>query len=531
VDEAVLAAPGAAGAGGGRHRTSFREVTDVLGKIRDAAISLYRLPPELSPKCDAAAAIRLLLDECSTASVPDDPDGAPIELLGWLEAVIDDAPHLFVVGMNEGSLPASSAGDPFLPERLRARLGIADDSSRYARDAMHLAAAMHSRESVRLVAGRRDTRGDPRRPSRLLLTGAGEALAWRVRALTAEQADGNTRPAPILVAAGSESGFALPPEPVLTFTVPSRLSVTGIRGVLQDPYRYVLEGVLGLERRDDDARELDPLAFGSLAHEVLGRFGHSDDRDSTDADRIADRLDAFLDEALRRRYTVTFPAVALQIEQLRFRLRAFARWQADRTVAGWRIIVVEGVPVRQGGEVDSSITLAAATSEVPFDVDGDPITLHGRIDRIDHHPDRGWAIFDYKTGDDVAKPNALHLEGGRWVDAQLPLYRHIARAISAENGDPVIPADAVVGLGYIALPRDPEETGAQMAEWSEDDLSSADEAVREAVRFIRRGVVEFTGLDGPAQAWDSLGILLGGRLLSAGIAGEGSADEGEGGDE
>jgi len=47
------------------------------------------------------------------------------------------------------------------------------------------------------------------------------------------------------------------------------VSVTGFKLYLQSPYRFYLERVAKLRRARDDARELDPLLFGTLAHEAL----------------------------------------------------------------------------------------------------------------------------------------------------------------------------------------------------------------------------------------------------------------------
>ena len=77
------------------------------------------------------------------------------------------------------------------------------------------------------------------------------------------------------------------------------------------------------------------------------------------------------------------PAVRVQVEQLRARFRAFAHWQASWIRKGWRVVSVEKQP----------------EPGVPFEVDGQPVLLRGKIDRIDHNPETGeWAIFDYKTG-------------------------------------------------------------------------------------------------------------------------------------
>ena len=50
------------------------------------------------------------------------------------------------------------------------------------------------------------------------------------------------------------------------------MSVSSFRLYLQSPYEFYLKHVLRLKTLDDRARELDPLRFGKLAHEVeIGR--------------------------------------------------------------------------------------------------------------------------------------------------------------------------------------------------------------------------------------------------------------------
>ncbi len=105
--------------------------------------------------------------------------------------------------------------------------------------------------------------------------------------------------------------------------------------------------------------------------------------------------------------------------------------------------------------------------------------LRGRIDRVDFHPESGERIlFDYKTSEKALSPEARHLSGKRWVDLQLPLYRHLAarRGISSP-----------LRLGYILLPRELDKVGKSLASWSESDLLSADAEARKVVRRIRKG--------------------------------------------
>ena len=114
--------------------------------------------------------------------------------------------------------------------------------------------------------------------------------------------------------------------------------------------------------------------------------------------------------------------------------------------------------------------------------DGKAPLLTGRMDRIDVHEQTGQCvILDYKSSDAGDGPEQVHRRSGRWVDLQLPLYRHLARGMGLEGP---------LQLGYILLPRDTAKTGFAIAEWGEVQLAEADEvAARRGARHARAEVL------------------------------------------
>jgi ATP-dependent helicase/nuclease subunit B len=499
-----------------RDRPRDRALLAALQGLRDAAASLHRLPDALDEETDAATAMRLLLDAVQGQSVPEEPEEAAVELLGWLELPLDDAPVVVVTGVHEPHLPEAVSADAFLPDALRRRLGMLDNAGRYARDAYHLTALLHSRQRVTLVAGRRDGEGNPLRPSRLLLALEGEALARRVRRLS--EGEGEMPALPARRRPAVTSAFRLPPSPVVEHAPPDRISVTAFRAILADPYRFALERLLGLEEVADTAREMDGGAFGSLAHEVLQQWGAAElAAPSSDPGSIRDTLDETLDREVAKRFgRDPLPAVRIQAEHLRARLHRFADWQAARATEGWRIAHVEG-----GASVTTTL-----------EVDGEPITLSGRIDRIDHHPPSGaWQILDYKTGDRATDPEKAHRKGRtpprEWVDLQLPLYRELLPEIRGADGSSLIPPHAMeaVEYGFILLPRDLEAVGCALADWGAADLDEAVEVARDCVRMIRSGRYEFDPDRSAPFESGGLAALLGRRQLLG--AADDEAEEGE----
>jgi hypothetical protein len=501
-----------------------RRIIDACQALRDAANDLYRLPPALDEACDAPTAIRQLLDEVQGVALPADSERGAIELLGWLELHLDDAPVAVVTGFNEPFLPESVNAHAFLPNALRERLGMMDNAHRYARDAYELTALLRSRERVRVIAGRRGATGDPLRPSRLLFAVEGPELAARVQRFF-HDAPARVAPATAVRPPAAPPGrFRMPAEPVIRAPEPLRvLPVTAFRHLLADPYLYALEKIVRLRRQDDEARELDGLRFGILAHEVLEHFARTAEVDSTDERGIRRRLDALLDERAHAHFgKQALPAVLVQLEQLRARLHGFARWQAGWIAQGWRVVGVECGTPRDG---------------IPFAVDGEPFHLTGRIDRVDWHPvDGKLALFDYKTGDRGDTPEETHRSGRkesrRWIDLQLPLYRHLVSALQDGDGHhlfPEVPAEAIQ-LGYILLPGDPGRAGAVLASWSAEELADADACACEVVRGVRRNEFTFDRTHASTYRKSDLAPVLGiGSLESAaGSDGDEADAEGEG---
>jgi RecB family exonuclease len=292
-------------------------------------------------------------------------------------------------------------------------------------------------------------------------------------------------PKPSLLPHGERSGFVVP-APRRGATKASSINtlrVTAFRDYLVCPYRFYLRHVLRLESVDDRAVELDGAAFGRLAHEVMQRFGKSELADAIDPEPIAGYLSHALDKVAKEQFGADPPAaVVIQIEQLRQRLWALARWQAEQAIAGWRV-------VKQHIERDLIATL---------DVDGEPFTVKGRIDRIDQHEQHGYRILDYKTADSAQSPEGAHRDAdGTWTDFQLPLYAVLARKQYNLAGP--------IALGYVQMPKDLRKVGFAQVEWSDDEIVEAIERVKEIVRKVRRG--EFWPPNAPPPFVDEFGRI------------------------
>ncbi len=401
-----------------------------------------------------------------------------VEILGWLDLALDDAPALVVVGLNHPFVPAAVTSDPFLPGTIRSELRMADNRRRYARDVYALHLMLSSRTSIRFIVGRTAADGSPTPPSRLLSASRPADSARRVRRLLTRRRE------PVSVHHRWDQGpqHALIPIPGLPIPdqpgeLVTRMSVTAFRDYLMCPYRFFLRHVLKMRLLDDAASELAANQFGDLVHNALELFGKSADKNESAVNKIEASLIQHLHQYAAGQYgDCVSSAVRLQITQAERRLKVVAQRQAQHVDQGWQIYQCEASanPEEHGAGID---------------VDGKRMGLSGRFDRIDFHPASGrWAILDYKTHGH--KPEKKHLkrsdDGEQWIDLQLPLYRLMI---------PFLGIDAPpeeVELGYFNISEKEEETRINIAEFSEQQMKDAESLIRDCIRAIWAGKFEPT---------------------------------------
>lgn len=382
-----------------------------------ATLTLDENDPSHRELAAAAACVRDARAECESPLVPDRLKAAVLSrrlaaagymleplsrnvlaAAGWLETQYLAEDEIVFCGFNETCVPESIVGHPFVPDSLRAALGLATNASRGRRDAFILAEAIRCRAKNAVTLRMHQIAGDGNvmKPSRLVFPCVPDAelgpLAARLYSISA--ASGAGAPAK-----------AVPRAWLMKLPVPpkekrwrARISATMLDSYMRDPFKFLLYELFG-EKTDDRKRELDAREFGTLCHDALDDFAKSPLKDSEDADEIA----AFLREAVRRRlsrFPDPLPAVVeLQGEAACERLSHFAARQAERRRAGWRIAFAEE---------KMECTIGAA-----------PTRIRGRIDRIDTNENDDIEIIDYKTWDDTEKKRD---------SVQLAIYRAMLEA-------------------------------------------------------------------------------------------------------
>ena len=427
-----------------------------------------------------------VLDALQEGQMADLRGEVDLVLHGWLELPWEPAPGLVITGFNDEHIPGSPGADPFLPDKARQKLGLSCQATRRARDGyLFRAMAEQRRETgaLHVILGRVSSDQDALRPSRLLLDASDADLPDRVRHLfPREEEESAASPRPRRI-----SAFQL--HPPLRQWKKDTISAYTLKRYLACPFRFYLSDVLGMRAVESGQRELSPMDFGNVVHAVLESFSRDKAMpDSTDENRIASWLIEALETQAHARLggRPLFP-VALQIESMRQRLRAFAKIQAELRADGWRIITAEENFGKEWG---------LSFSGVPFT---------GKIDRIDRNVHTGMLrVIDYKTSKSEKGPSVAHYRKAkpheqdnpgeswkcfedakdvcqRWTDLQLPLYvAAVARKWPDAPG---------VETAYITLPATVEDV--KLRPWenlSADVLSSATDCAEEAVSRIQQGI-------------------------------------------
>ncbi|MGJ8676279.1 MAG: PD-(D/E)XK nuclease family protein [Akkermansiaceae bacterium] len=446
----------------------------------------------------------MLAESLQSCRVSDDRGDTSLDLQGWLEISYDPARHLVLAGMHEECVPDGTPDDAFVPDSLRESLGLRDSRGRFARDAFLLKSAVQSRLKqgrVDAVVARFNDQGEARKPARLLMRQSGEELAAIVSHLFAESS--STRSQGGAWQRDWQLDLPVLPNPYLEDS--KSLSPSAIKDYLHCPLRFYLKRVVKMKTFEAGKREMNPMDFGNICHDVVDVFGKNKAvRNSLDKDEIAQFLSDTLDQEVRKQYggRLSLPLM-VQLESARERLRVFASHQVAERLAGWQIVETE---------------FGVGSSDVPWSLSGQPMQM--TVDRIDRHEDGvRWRVWDYKTSATAKEPKSQHIKqwkeeenrrqlaellppkDQRWADVQLPLYAVFVQEYFNTKELPEV--------GYIQLPKSVNNVGFTL--WKDFDQALADHALtwaESAVSSILAGeFMHCTELPAAERDWDDFSEL------------------------
>lgn len=453
------------------------DLKNTLALIGGAIVELKSCQELLGP-IPGWRAMELLLVAIEDEVITDESKRGSIEALGWLEAAVDRAPFMVIVGLNEGIVPRGKVEDSLLPESVRRDLGMATGETRAARDAFLLRGLLCSRQKtgqVWSIVSKKDADGNPLKPSRFIFACDDDEVLVRLKRFTSEAPE----PSRFAIESRTKNADdriareAFPVAPQHTITPPTTVHATAFADYISSPYVFFLKHVARLKEVQESSGEVDPMAMGIVIHEVLRSLKGSGLEASTKADALEEWAIASLEAQLERMPAKKLAAVRqIQIEAARRRLRTFARVQAKHAEDGWRVIETEW----------------KAEPAVVLEVEQGKVELRGQFDRIDQRGGE-WLVLDYKTSDRAEKPERKHQRKKEWVNLQLPLYAAILRMCGK--------CPVGTKVGFFSLPKTSEDGCVSIAEWTPEDFDEAEAKAKEIIEAVLRG--EFDLGDDPRE--------------------------------
>ncbi len=309
-----------------------------------------------------------------------------IQILGLLEARLQQADLMVLAGLNEGVWPGLPSPDPWLAPRIRRALGLPGLDYRIGLSAHDFSNGLGAPQVI-LSRARRD-RSAPTVASRFWLrlkamTGARWSEDRALIAL-AKAIDRPDQPA---------APYAPPaPSPAKALR-PLEIAVTDVDRLRADPYAFYAARILRLASLDVVDADPGPAWRGTRAHDVLQRWMEEGSGEPA-------RLTALAQEMIA-------DAVAHPLLK--------ALWQ-PRLLAGLEWVAAE---VKTQKETGREVLFGEQWGKI----ERNGVTLRGKPDRVDRCEDGSVAVVDYKSG---ATASVKQVEAG--FSLQLGLLGLIANA-------------------------------------------------------------------------------------------------------
>jgi|GEM_PF-5140593 len=396
----------------------------------------------------------LLSLETESLSLVPLEDSEAIEILGWLELNLDDSEYKFITGINSGNLPEFISNDPFMPEALRDKLGIRTNKFRYLRDKYILYSLMLDKKNI-FLSSKYSLTDEKLFPSKLLFETKNKEK------MVLDYFENNTQINFINKKndkkVTTDDYFKLQIEDLNNIT---DISITAISSFLKNPWLFYLSRFKNLsEFKYKD--ELDALDYGNFIHKVLEEFFKSDFKNEIDP-KVFKRELNFIIENTYEDYFAENVSVLIKIQKLTIieRLKSLVYNQIKLTKMGQKVLAIE------------------KTISYDFNVDGQIITVKGRIDRIDQIDKETICVIDFKSSKDSKTPDQKHLDRKKeWKDLQLPFYQFVL------SKDPDY-KDKIIKAAYFNIPAT-GDSQFLLAKWDNKFLENFEDYMIDILREIK----------------------------------------------
>jgi len=303
---------------------------------------------------------------------------------------------ILILGADAAHLPSSAEDSLFLTPALRAQLGLEDLVTVQRQELTQLALLIAATPRV-LCTWQTHRTGEARS-----LAPALERLSMLHKMAFGDDLK-RTFEWAIRLAPMTPQYLPRPSAPEL---LPMQVSASAYNVLTSCPYRYFVRHMLGLIPLEATSEDADKRDYGELVHRILERYHRDARMPQSRADEI---------QRLRRVSAEIFDQeVGENAAFFGYRQRwdglveSYVDWWLEWSGQGWQFSAAELATHRL-------LTLA----------ENPPLTLVGRLDRVDVQPDR-IAIVDYKARSRESLRRALKEPG---EDVQLPFYRLLLSAV------------------------------------------------------------------------------------------------------
>ena len=366
-------------------------------------------------------------------------EDAGIQIMGTIESRGLDFDKLYVLGMDDRSLPEPARPLPFLDstERKLVQGGTAESQYEFAKQAFdHLMAL--APDITLLRAEMEDLK--PLAPSPFW------PAAEEKRSIDIWNAPGPAwLRAKWLHSAYEGLHEEISSEPpietlIAPCFVPETISVSRFQKAVICPYRFFVEGILNIESLEEIEPDASPREKGNRIHDVLALFTKSLRDEEMDLSN-----EGILPEARE--------LLTRCVEDILHNVADRPHWQVERRrwiglkdseeggmLTDWLNLEIERC--REGWKC-----VAEESSFDALTVDGLPFSLKGRIDRVDFSKDGGTLLWDYKTGEVPTTADIVT----RLKEPQLVIYLLALVSGHIDALKPYIDSDTPFSAGYIRL--------------------------------------------------------------------------------
>lgn len=326
------------------------------------------------------------------ANIPFSPEnkGAPIQILGLLEAIGQNFDHLWVIGMNSEAWPAAPSPNPFISVKIQKELNMPHASAqremdyalkvtnRFKQSASHILFSYTLKEKEKQLTE--------------------SELINSISEYEGHLEDDVTRCEHAFLQDNYLETFKDDNAPAISSAFKGSATTLTLQALC--PFKAFAQERLGLKQEESKSIWLKPYEQGNVIHDILEHFWqHYQDLDTvnnTSMDDITQFLQNEIEKKLLKVASIHTPNTYLDVEKSRLLFLLLDYIHLEKTRAPFRVMKVEE---------KGSITLA----NIQFSI---------RIDRIDKTKNDEYYLIDYKTG----QYGLAGIWQERLESPQLPLY-------------------------------------------------------------------------------------------------------------